>query len=628
MQTQIKRAWERFVGDGMLPDTQIRNVVAQSWKRSAEKQVSFMRNEAPVLNGGDLYRHRLNSSEMISAAVPALQRSRVFLADANSMLILASESGLIVATEGDARVIDAGRDNHLELGGDWNEQTIGTNAIGTALVEKTAVHIHGTEHYCEGVQRWTCAAVPVMNQATRRLMGVVDVSGPAHSFNPQSMALAISVGSEIEAAIDRRLRMEHEVLLRQFLTKRAVWLNEDIIVLNRYGQVIHATDNSNLNRVLSESGIREHIETCSPGEWQKAFRQYGTKAELDLIESDGVGIGALVLGGGGRRQPVSRRSLLQGASFEKVVSFSGILGESAAIRAAKERALQFSEAGLPVLVEGETGTGKELFARAMHHAANGGGSFVPVNCGGIARDLIASELFGYARGSFTGADEQGREGKILAADNGTLCLDEIGELPLELQPYLLRVLEDGIVYPIGSREGRSVQLLLVSMTNRSLQSEVAAGRFRSDLFYRIAVATVKIPPLREREDDAVLLAQHFAEEAARRTNKARPRLSVKALDAIRRYNWPGNVRQLRNVVETVVALKREGDIEPDDLPSDLFVSNAEQGAQSGGILSRAEEAAIRAAIDTSHGNLTEAARLLGIARSTLYLRLDRYGIAH
>ncbi len=630
METQIKRAWARFIDDGLLPTASIRHVVAQSWKRSADRQVNVTRRQAPVLNEGDLHRHKLHSSDMITAAFPALQRSRLFLADANSMLILADDSGHIIATEGDARIIDAGRDNHLELGGDWNEEQIGTNAIGTALIEKTAVHIHGDEHYCESVQRWSCSAVPVFNPVNQRLIGVVDVSGPAKSFNPQSMALAVSVGSEIEAEIDRRLRMEHEVLLRQFLTKKAIWLNEDIAVLDRYGQIIHATENDNIKRMLRESGIQNQIEADPPDKWLKSLHQHEPNAELDIISNEGASIGALLLIRKRPKKPTAPSSF-QNAPTERKVSFAEILGDSPAIREAKERAHQFSEAGLPVLVEGETGTGKELFARAMHQVANTARSpFVPVNCGGIARDLIASELFGYAKGSFTGADMHGREGKIIAADRGTLCLDEIGELPLELQPYLLRVLEDGVVYPVGGQQGRKVQFFLVSMTNRSLQSEVTAGRFRNDLFYRIAVATVNIPALRERQDDAALLAEHFAHGAAQRMGRTKPGFTPKALDALCRYNWPGNVRQLRNVIEMAVALKRDSSaIELDDLPSDLISAGQDtQNNAHTNILQHAEEAAIRDALNLCNGNLTEAAKRLGIARSTLYLRLNRYGIVH
>ncbi|WP_266033142.1 sigma-54-dependent Fis family transcriptional regulator [Brucella intermedia] len=628
MEIEVKRAWERFISRGLLSASDIRSVVAQSWQRSASGQVSVTRKQAPILDEGEFHRRKLHSADMISAAVSALQRSRLFLADAGSMLILADESGHIIATEGDARVIDAGRDNHLELGGDWSEARIGTNAIGTALVEKTAVHIHGSEHYCEGVQRWSCAAVPVFNPVNRRLMGVVDVSGPAKTFNPQSMALAVSVGSEIEAALDRQLRMEHEVLLRQFLSKRAVWLNEDMLVLDRYGQIVHSTDESNLKMLLLESGLQEQIETKPPEEWQDTFLRGAANAEFDLIKSDGASIGAILLARG-RGRKASSKSVRHASSSESAVSFAEILGDSPSVRHAKERARQFAEAGLPVLLEGETGTGKELFARAMHEAANDGASpFVPVNCGGIARDLIASELFGYAKGSFTGADIHGREGKIIAADSGMLCLDEIGELPLELQPYLLRVLEDGIVYPVGSQDGRKVQFLLVSMTNRSLQSEITAGRFRSDLYYRIAVATVNIPALRDRGDDVALLAEHFAHKAAQRMGRTAPHFSPEALDAFCRYVWPGNVRQLRNIVETAVALNRNGNIGLDDIPVELSMNSGGESASDKKILQRVEETAIREAMSQCNGNLTEAARQLGIARSTLYLRLERYRIEH
>ncbi|MFB9952411.1 sigma-54-dependent Fis family transcriptional regulator [Rhizobium puerariae] len=625
MGAQIRQAWERFVSDGELPGQTIRDVVTQSWKRSAGFHVGFNRRLAPMVEEGELHRRRTGNAILISAAAPALGRSRTFLADARSMLILTEASGLIIATEGDPRVVDAGRANHLELGGHWHEQQIGTNAIGTALAEGAAVQIHGSEHYCEDVQRWTCAAVPVKNSANGRILGVVDISGRVESFNPQSMALAVAVGGEIESALDRMLRMEHEVLLRHFLMKRSVWLNEDMLVLDRYGLVVHATKEGGSAGVWKESGMREEVQTLPIPEWQAELRRREPNAKIEFVRQEGGEIGAIVLLG----RPQAKTATRSGASSlrERVVLFSDILGKSPAMLAAKERAVRLSEAGLPVLIEGETGTGKELFARAIHAQVRGSQApFVPVNCGGIARDLIASELFGYNKGSFTGADERGREGRIVAADGGTLCLDEIGEMPLELQSYLLRVLEDGIVYPVGSQEGRQVELSLVSMTNRSLAGEIAAGRFRSDLFYRVAAATITIPPLRDRGDDVILLAGHFAELAARRLSKAMPRFSEEALQAICAYRWPGNVRQLRNIIDAAVALMPGDDIRLENLPAEVREGIPVNVTSAAGALRKAEETAIREAVEACNGNMTEAARRLGIARSTLYVRLAEYGI--
>ena len=628
MGPEIREAWERFVVDGEVVSRSVRQLVAQSWKRSASLSVSAMARQAPIADEGELHRQRVSNATIIAAAAPALQRSRMFLADAKSMLILADESGLIIATEGDRRIIDSGRENHLELGGKWREDQIGTNAIGTALVEKRVVQIHGSEHFCSAVQRWTCAAVPISHPANGRILGVVDISGAADAFNPQSMALAVSVGSELEIALDRALRIEHEALLRHFVMKRSVWLSDDMLVLDRYGLIVHATAGDSAHmRAWKESQMNDQVQASPMHEWQSQLRQRSPNASIELVRQKDEAVGAIViLGRSSRKGTFGNAASVQ---RERSVIFADILGESSAMDTTRERARRLAESGLPILIEGETGTGKELFARAIHAAGRGCETpFVPINCGGMARDLIASELFGYNKGSFTGADERGRSGQILASDGGTLCLDEIGELPLDIQPYLLRVLEDGIVYRIGAQEGKRVDMALVSMTNRSLVAECEAGRFRSDLFYRIAAASVTIPPLRERDDDAVMLAEHFAARAAKRLHRALPKFDPPALDAIRAYAWPGNVRQLRNIIETMVALNSGDCLGVDDLPPEIRSPHPSFKQAAGKSLQQVQEATIRAAIVRCHGNFTEAAKHLGIARSTLYVRLAEYGISH
>ena len=666
--TQINKAWESFVINGRLPATDVRTLVAQSWQRSARLQIGADRLAAPVIEAGELHRRRLQSAGLLAAAAPVLARSRMVLAQAQSMLILTDVDGLIVATEGDPRVIDSGRETHLQPGGHWHEAQMGTNAIGTALAERRAVQIHGSEHYCAGAQRWTCAAAPIIHP-DGRLLGVIDISCRAHSFNPQSMALALSLGGEIERELDRRLRIEHERLLRHFLELRVDGMRQDTLVIDRHGAVVHTTRDSGQRGDWEESGMDEVVRRTPMQEWQQALRSRDPHADIAFVRHQDEQIGAVVFlpRAGAQRVPVALPAVVVppraarggGGRPEGERAVDGILGQSPALLQAREQLLNLAGAGLPLLIEGETGTGKELFARAFAEQSRGAQApFVPVNCGGIARELIASELFGYAKGSFTGADERGRTGRIVAADGGTLCLDEIGEMPLELQPYLLRVLEDGVVHPVGSQNGRRVDISLVSMTNRSLRAEAACGRFRSDLYYRIAAATVVIPPLRERGDDIVLLAEHHAARAAGRLNRPVPRFSAEALDALRAHDWPGNVRQLRNVVEMLVALAGDGPIRLEHLPMEVRTATmpvrlpapAAQppegarmpgrdglpgpqadappgvGQAQGGSLRQHERQAIEDAIAAAHGNMTEAARRLGIARSTLYARLSAHGI--
>jgi transcriptional regulator with PAS, ATPase and Fis domain len=321
---------------------------------------------------------------------------------------------------------------------------------------------------------------------------------------------------------------------------------------------------------------------------------------------------------------------------ERLLDFDEIFGDSAVMQEVKERARKIALTGAPVLIEGETGVGKELFARAIHSGGpTSSGPFLPVNCGGIPRDLFGSELFGYSKGAFTGAREQGQAGKIEAADGGLLCLDEIGEMPLEHQPFLLRVLEDGVVYRIGSNEGRPVRVRLVSMTNRDLLAEAEAGRFRRDLYYRIAVLRLQIPPLRERGDDVVALTQHFARKAAIRLGRLVPRFDDDVLRIFRLYSWPGNVRELRNVVENMILLGNSDQLGIDDIPIEVrqqanqagvSVPAEQSSSPASPNLKLSERAAIEAALAEAGGNLTEAAKRLGIARSTLYRKLEEYGL--
>ncbi|MDO5057137.1 MAG: sigma 54-interacting transcriptional regulator [Lautropia sp.] len=694
----INKAWESFVCDGTLPDQEVRPLVAQSWERSARLQIGADRLAAPLIEAGELHRRRLESAGLLAAAAPVLARSRLALAKARSMLILTDVDGLIVAAEGDPRVLDHGRETNLLPGGRWHEAHMGTNAIGTALAERRAVQIHGSEHYCAGAQRWTCAAAPIIHPANGRMLGVLDISGQAHAFNPQSMALALALGSEIERELDRRLRVEHERLLRHFMGLRIDGMRQDTLVLDRHGAVVHTTRDVGQRGPWEDSGLHALLSQAPMQAWAHTLQRREPGADIELVRHENEDIGAVVflpratLKGKTQvrsRQPAGGPASGRGRPASDALHVcAAILGESPALVRAREQLLNLASAGLPLLIEGETGTGKELFARAFGEQSRGSRApFVPVNCGGMARELIASELFGYARGSFTGADERGRSGRIVAADGGTLCLDEIGEMPMELQPYLLRVLEDGVVYPVGSQNGQRVDISLVSMTNRSLRDEVGNGHFRGDLYYRIAAATIVIPPLRVRGDDIVLLAEHHARRAAERLQRPAPRFSSEVLDILRAYDWPGNVRQLRNVVEMLVVLAADGVIEAAQLPAEVcqgasgadgsggtgvitagvpvgvvpvagVIAGSALAAASGagggvipggplasaqpgvmadgraaaarmdeaGTLRQQERQAIEEAIAAARGNMAQAARRLGIARSTLYARLNAHGI--
>jgi len=311
-----------------------------------------------------------------------------------------------------------------------------------------------------------------------------------------------------------------------------------------------------------------------------------------------------------------------------------ILGESPRMIEVFQVLERISDTDCTVLLAGESGVGKELVARALHRASGRAqGPFVPVNCSAIPRELMESEMFGHARGAFTGA-AQSREGRFLAADGGTLLLDEIGDMDASLQCKLLRAIQDRQITPVGETRPVRTDIRIVAATHRDLEQLCADGRFREDLYYRLDVVTVVIPPLRERGDDVLLLARRFVEEFNRRHGRRVEGLSAEAEVALSAYDWPGNVRQLENTIERTVILKRSGMIEIGDLPERLHAERPAAGLlgtlrlpAAGVDLNQAlEECEVRLivqALDRTSGNRAQAATLLHLNRTTLVEKLRK-----
>jgi len=323
----------------------------------------------------------------------------------------------------------------------------------------------------------------------------------------------------------------------------------------------------------------------------------------------------------------------QHRALRERLAYGDLVGDSAPMQALRRTIDKVAPSAATALVTGESGTGKELVARALHYASERAqGPFVPVNCGALVENLLDSELFGHVRGAFTGAD-QAKRGLFVAADGGTLFLDEIGELPLELQPKLLRALQDGEIKPVGGVEATRVDVRVVAATNRALADAIAAGRFREDLYYRLAVITIDVPPLRARRGDVGALARHFADAAAVRARRGRVELSPGAIAWLEAQPWPGNVRELENAVERAVVLAAQSDVvleEADFRPRGATASPTAAPAWLPGdpvpTLDELERAHILRVLEQCEGQKTKAAALLGINRTTLWKKLRQYGL--
>ncbi len=307
------------------------------------------------------------------------------------------------------------------------------------------------------------------------------------------------------------------------------------------------------------------------------------------------------------------------------------LGKSALMRSLQEMIETVAPSEATVLITGESGTGKELVAKAIQaNSLRKNQAFVTINCAALAENLLESELFGHEKGAFTGADKM-REGRFVQADNGTLFLDEIGEMPLALQVKLLRVLQNGEIQRVGSDKVKIVDVRIIAATNRNLQKEVEAGRFREDLYYRLNVIALEVPALRERKDDIPLLAQKFVENFARANRKSIKGFSPQAMDMLMRYDWPGNVRELENAMERAVILTVGEYVTERSLPLAIQQMTGNTAAVPSGILANKslddiEKEAISATLAETADNKSEAARRLGITRATLHSKLKKYNL--
>jgi two-component system response regulator HydG len=327
------------------------------------------------------------------------------------------------------------------------------------------------------------------------------------------------------------------------------------------------------------------------------------------------------------KQKLVRSNVELKKQLDKKYGFEGILGGSEPMQNVFDTMRQVSASKATVLILGENGTGKELVARAIHaNSPRRGNHFVPLNCAALSESILESELFGHEKGAFTGAT-QTRKGRFEYAHNGTLFLDEVGDLPPATQVKLLRVIEYGEVFRVGSNEPLKVDVRLLAATHKDLMALVREGRFREDLYYRLKVVTIDLPPLRERLEDLPILVQAFLDEFSRQQGKKSLEITPAAMELLYNYDWPGNVRELRNCVESMVVLDKDGRIDAEDVPR--YVKQPEEAESSSGVggvnLEEKEKESIRKALALCEGNREKAAKMLGIGERTLYRKIKRYG---
>jgi transcriptional regulator of acetoin/glycerol metabolism len=577
-----------------------------------------------------LERNRL----LLTHAEPEMLTLSEQIAHTRSLVILTDSEGIILRTMGEGVEENEIRASLLP-GASWSEEHRGTNAIGTALVERLPISVQGTEHFMAYHHSLSCSAVPIF-AANNHLVATLDVSNDLNAPQQHTLALVKMAAQMVEnrlfhATADGEIGVHFHVRPEFIGT---LW--EGVALFDTQGQLqaINRSGQFQFGLPLDQdvlSARRIQFEDIFDESWT-VFKQRGLSGSMLFPLRLRNGARLFARASATQTPAISSKQPMQAITRESAASLELLDSGDPQLKLAISQVKQVLNRDIPILILGETGAGKELFSRAIHDAsARRDKPFIAVNCAALPEGLIEAELFGYEEGAYTGAKRKGNIGKIQQAEGGTLFLDEIGDMPLSLQARLLRVLQDRSVTPLGSSKSIPVNFMLVSATNQKLKDKVAAGEFRSDLYYRINGLAVQLPALRQRQDMARLIQMILQIEQAPQVT-----LSEEVMALFATHPWPGNVRQLHNVLRTAVALAEGGVIQRQHLTHDFLdemavcselVATAVVPTSVAENLKAQSEAAIRQAMLQHGGNISAVARQLGISRNTLYRRLKELDLA-
>lgn len=626
----------------------IENSHRRSESYGVEKRSSYSKK---ILFGEELEKILNDNKELIE--VSKLYIDMVFSAvmDNEFIIVLTDNNGCILyikETEENSSKLNC---VNLMIGVYMDEQNIGTNAIGTAIKEDKCVQITASEHYIDGLQGLTCSAAPI-HSTSGEIIGTLNLTGRSNMKHPHTLGLVVFGVKAIENELDNK--KINNILTQTYNYMESIIDNFDkgimildkegkIININKLGAEIFSKDKEVLLKeevyyILPDLGnILEEIDTEKSTVIKevklKHTSRYKTKLIFKGISHKEKIIGIVVTMSNEKEAKNVKDST---GAF---LNFNDIIGESAAIVNVVTNSKIISNSPSTVLIQGESGTGKEILAQAMHnYSFRRGNKFVAINCGAIPDNLIESELFGYEDGTFTGGKKGGKPGKFEIASGGTLFLDEIGEMPLDMQVNLLRVLQGGRVTRLGGNTEIPIDVRVIAATNKNLKKEVKKGTFREDLYYRLCVIPIKLPPLRERKGDVEKLIEYFLRIKSFKLNKVIPHIKEELYNGLLSYNWPGNIRQLENYIENIVNLDgnlsfdlwEDGDektnkvIYKEIIETSYYENN--EVKKNNFNLEILERKIIKEAIDAYDHNMTKVAKALGISRNTVYLKLKKYKI--
>jgi transcriptional regulator with PAS, ATPase and Fis domain len=626
-QEDVIIAWKAFVKDGVILEDKVRPEIGRAWLRCSESGIDPWSSTYPKGSMQELKERIEQNQFLLDVASPVMEILYTLL---NINISICDKDGFIF------KLISPLDNYPRSLGSFIRESTHGNGALTITLKENIPSRIDGFEHYRAVSHGCSDASAPIMHKG--ELIGAINgvsIFGPMPDVTLDMLVKSAALIEQLlspeafrQAKYSDNMQSEMGNAITEILN-----LSDDVVmILSDEGYLKYSTSNAkdsvgmiyngvNIVDMLDNKKDAKHIlEGCALENTETTYKFQNSK-NMKLLRKSCICFGdetykMLVF------KHIQEKQVVHIKEIHRNDLYIGNSEEWCKVDEMIHRVAGFSS---NVMVFGETGTGKEVVSKAIHKLSGRKGNFVAVNCGNIPKELLCSEFFGYERGAFTGARAEGAMGKFEYANNGTLLLDEISEMPLDMQVSLLRFIQERSITKINSNVTKELDVRIIAATNKNICDLVSQGLFREDLYYRLAVIELELPPLNERGEDVILLAEHFIRELSSQLNIGVKTLDRCAKDVLLSHYWPGNIRELRNYIEKIMILSLDDVITADILARYGMIHEGELHPQT--VKGKNDKLdSIRRCLEKHKGNIAQTAKELGMARNTLYRKIDKYNI--
>jgi len=650
----IKQEWKKFItGSNVIDNNCIPHEHLASWKRCRKSDIDpFSKPKHLILKGSDLKKLLHENQELLNASRSFLLQLYHYTKKSLVAVGICNAKGYLLDTKTEPLIDDLKTELNWCPGVLWTEADAGNTIVSTVLQSRKPAWLFGPQHYKKRFHYISASGAPITGPSGT-LLGAVFLTGFYSNTTEQDLGMVVATAQAVEnqlkaskALADSQQAFSEAEFAANCLKTAIFSIPEALIVIDDKSRISMINEKAREKFVATRRSIEgEPIQSILSGSENapllKFIRENESFSDIEVrifsrgeqkdymltgnpvLTSSGKKVGKVIIFSEIKKPPLPDNKL---SGARAPYRFSDIQGHNKQFQGVIEQARTVSRSSSNVLMLGESGTGKDIVAQAIHNASpRMDGPYVAINCAAIPRDLIASELFGYSEGSFTGSRRGGREGKFELADGGTIFLDEIAETPLELQAVLLRVIEEKAVVRIGEGRVRSVDVRIISATNKDLIEEVSKGHFRKDLYYRLNVFAISIPPLRERTDDIPLLVETFVQKYSATLNKKITKIDKKIWGIFMNHAWPGNVRELQNVVERMINYTSAGELTVDLIPPEILHSRTRRRHETLESPEESEKKMIRHLL-TLKFRKNQIAERLNMSRVTLFRKIRKYGL--